>query len=161
MSGDVHHYQVHGSWSGSTGVGYDAYDRHHVLRAPPAEDELHASADRAFRGDPRLLNPEAMLVAAALSCQLLSFLAVASRARIDVVGYEDDADAVMDEDDPPARITRIDLRPRITVRGAVREERIRHLCEVAHRECYIANSVRSEIVVTPVVEILGGTDPPS
>ena len=37
----------------------------------------------------------------------------------------------------------------MTVRGDVTDERLRHLTEVAHRECYIANSVRADIVVEP------------
>jgi organic hydroperoxide reductase OsmC/OhrA len=96
-----------------------------------------------------LLNPEQLLLLAASSCQLLSFLAVAARARLDVVEYRDDAEAEMPEDDQPVRITRITLRPRITVRGEVTDARLTHLVEVAHRECYIANSVSSEIVIEP------------
>ena len=46
-------------------------------------------------------------------------------------------------------ITRIVLHPRITVRGDVTDARLVHLCEVAHRECFIANSLRTEIVVEP------------
>ena len=98
-----------------------------------------------------LLNPEQLLVAVASSCQLLAFLAVAARARIDVVAYADDASGEMPGDDLPMRITRIDLRPSITVRGEVALERVEHLVEVAHRECFIANSLRSDIVVTPTV----------
>jgi organic hydroperoxide reductase OsmC/OhrA len=90
-------------------------------------------------------------VLAASSCQLLSFLAVAARARIDVVDYRDDAEGEMPDDEQPMRITRIRLRPRITVRGEVNEKRIRHLVEVGHRECFIANSLRTEIVVEPEV----------
>ena len=66
-----------------------------------------------------------------------------------MVEYRDDADAEMPEADPPVRITRITLRPRITVRGEVTDARLQHLVEVAHRECYIANSVSSEIVIEP------------
>ena len=139
------------SWTGSTGVGYDAYDRAHSATTDPPTVSLAVSADPAFRGDPSLLNPEQLLVLAAASCQLLSFLAVAARARIDVVAYEDDAEGVMPEDVRPVRITRIDLRPRITVAGEVSPERIEHLVEVAHRECYIANSLSTEIVVTPTI----------
>ena len=91
-----------------------------------------------------------LLLAAAVSCQLLSFLAVAARARLDVVEYRDDADAEMPEDVEPVRITRIVLRPRITVRGQVAESRLAHLVEVAHRECFITNSLRSDVVVEPV-----------
>ena len=78
-----------------------------------------------------------------------SFLAVAARARVDVVEYHDDSEALMPEADKPVRVTRITLRPRITVCGDVADARLRHLVEVAHRECYIANSVSSEIVIEP------------
>jgi organic hydroperoxide reductase OsmC/OhrA len=116
-----------------------------------ADTEVRLSSDPAFRGDPALLNPEQLLVLAAASCQLLSFLAVAARARIDIVDYRDDAEGEMPEDEQPMRITRITLRPQITVRGEVKEERIRHLVEVGHRECFIANSLNSEVMVEPIV----------
>ena len=83
----THTYRTELAWVGSTGVGYDAYDRAHRVDAAPAEAALDLSSDPAFRGDPARLNPEQLLVAAASSCQLLSFLAVAARARLDVVGY--------------------------------------------------------------------------
>jgi organic hydroperoxide reductase OsmC/OhrA len=55
----------------------------------------------------------------------------------------------MPEAERPVRVTRITLRPRITVRGDVTDARLQHLVEVAHRECYIANSVSTEIVIEP------------
>jgi organic hydroperoxide reductase OsmC/OhrA len=147
----VHRYTVSCAWHGSTGAGYDAYDRSHQAGAPPARAKLQLSSDPAFRGDPAFLNPEQLLVMAAASCQLLSFLAVAARARVDVVDYRDDAEGEMPEEERPMRVTRITLRPRITVRGDVDEDRVRHLVEVGHRECFIANSLTSEVVVEPVV----------
>lgn len=148
-AGAVHHYETRCAWEGSTGVGYEAYDRAHTAAVTPALDALPMSADPAFRGDPAGVNPEQLLVLAASSCQLLSFLAVAARARIDVVAYSDRAEALMPEDDLPVRITSITLRPEIRVRGSVAEDRLRHLCEVAHRECFIANSLTSEVRVEP------------
>ena len=149
MSGSVHRYVTTCVWSGSTAAGYDQYDRAHVGSAPPALPALDLSADSAFRGDARRWNPEALLVLAASSCQLLSFLAVAARARVDVVDYQDDAEGEMPETVTPMRITRIVLRPRITVRGDVDTARLVHLVGVAHRECFIANTLRSPIVVEP------------
>jgi organic hydroperoxide reductase OsmC/OhrA len=152
----THRYSVHCSWSGSTGAGYEVYDRAHEGSTPATTPTaLTLSADPAFRGDPTRLNPEQLVVLAAASCQLLSFLAVAARARVDVVGYDDDATGEMPEDDPPVRLTRIVLRPHITVSGAVREDCVRHLVEVAHRECYIANSLRTDIVVEPAITLRG------
>jgi len=148
---EVHVYEAHATWQGSTGAGYDAYGRAHEVSSLPAGVTLTLSSDPAFRGDPSRLNPEQLLLAAASSCQLLSFLAVAARARIDVVAYEDRASARMPEDDKPVRITEITLRPVITVRGDAPEERLRHLVEVAHRECFIANSVTSRITIEPTI----------
>ncbi len=158
---DEHHYRATCAWRGSTAAGYDAYDRVHTVTMPPAAATVTMSADAAFRGDSSLVNPEELLVAAAASCQLLSFLAVASRARIDVLAYRDDAEGWMPEAERPVRVTRIVLRPRITVRGDVAAARLEHLVEVAHRECYIANSLRTEVVVeaTFVVEAVTAARP--
>ncbi len=149
--GHTHRYTTTCSWTGSTAVGYEAYDRTHRVTAPPAEAELTLASDPAFRGDPALMNPEQLLVAAASSCQLLSFLAVASRARVDVRSYEDEADGVMPDDDRPMRITRITLRPRIEVAEGPTLDRVTHLVDVAHRECFIANSLRTDVVVEPTI----------
>ncbi len=139
-------------------MGYDSYDRAHQASAPPAKQQMTLSSDPAFQGDPDQLNPESLLLLAASSCQLLSFLAVAARARIDVVSYDDDAEAVMPEGDLPTRVTEIILRPRITVRGRATENRVRHLVDVAHRECFIANSVTTTISIRPTITFEPGPD---
>jgi organic hydroperoxide reductase OsmC/OhrA len=147
-----HRYSTALSWEGSTGEGYDGYGRSHTVTAAPAADPLDLSSDTAFRGDPARLNPEQLLVAAASSCQLLSFLAVAAKARIDVVNYTDDAEAVMPEDSRPMQITSITLHPVITLgagSAGVTDERLAQLVETAHRECFISNSLRSEVQVLP------------
>lgn len=149
--GTTHRYHAHCSWSGSTAVGYDLYQRQHEAEAPPAGPRLSLSADPAFGGDPACLNPEQLLVLAAASCQLLSFLAVAARARLDVVAYDDDAIGEMPDDATPTSVTRIVLHPRITLAAPADEGRVRHLVIVAHRECYIANSLKTEVVVEPTI----------
>jgi organic hydroperoxide reductase OsmC/OhrA len=148
----THTYRTELAWAGSTAAGYDDYGRAHRLDAPPAGTGLDLSSDPAFRGDPARLNPEQLLLAAASSCQLLSFLAVAARARIDVVAYADQAEAIMPEDDRPMRLTRITLRPVITLGASsadVPDTRLDHLVGVAHRECFIANSLRSDMTIEP------------
>jgi organic hydroperoxide reductase OsmC/OhrA len=140
-------YETRAHWTGSTGVGWESYDRAHTATAPPAERELTLTTGES-KGDPRQLNPEQLLVMAASSCQLLWFLHLAAKARIDAVEYEDHAEAEMPED----RLTRIVLRPRIVVASDAAEERIAHLCELAHEHCNIANSLNTEVTVEPVVE---------
>jgi organic hydroperoxide reductase OsmC/OhrA len=145
----VHRYRARTAWTGSTAQGYDAYSRDHEASAPPAEATQRLSSDPAFHGDPSRLNPEQLLVLAASSCQLLSFLAIAARARVDVTSYEDDAEGTMSEGDRPVRIARIVLRPRIAIEGDVADERLHRLVQTAHDQCYVANSLRTEVVVEP------------
>lgn len=147
----THRYEARVSWSGSTGLGWERYDRAHTAQAPPAAQEVGLTTGEE-KGDPATLNPEQLVVMAASSCQMLWFLHVAAKARIDVVAYEDEASAVMPADDLPMRLTEITLRPRITVNGDASEERIRSLVETAHRHCYIANSLTTRIALEPSVE---------
>ena len=152
----THRYTAQLTWAGSTAEGYDHYSRAHEGTCAPGDPDhppappLPLSSDPAFGGDPAKLNPEQLLVLAASSCQMLSFLAVAARARIDVTAYDDDAEGVMPEDDRPMRITRIVLRPQITIKGdAPDDARLRQLVETAHRHCFIANSLTTEIAIEP------------
>jgi organic hydroperoxide reductase OsmC/OhrA len=121
------------------------------VTAPPAEQEVRVTTGES-KGDPAVLNPEQLLLMAASSCQMLWFLHLAAKARIDVVAYDDAAEALMPEDDEPVRITEITLRPRIAVSGNADEQRVRKLVEQAHGYCFIANSLTSTMRIEPTVE---------
>lgn len=148
MSGvtDTHSYRTTLTWSGSTGVGYDAYPREHRV-APGGLAAVPMSSDPHFRGDPALVNPEQLLVMAASSCQLLSFLAVAARARLDVVGYADSAEGTMREGDSPMSVSEIVLRPVVTLAAGSRLDQLQRLTRIAHEQCFIANSLRSHLTI--------------
>ena len=149
----THEYGAVVTWRGSTASGYDSYDRKHAGACPPAAASLTLSADPAFLGDAAILNPEQLLVLAAASCQLLSFLAVAARARIDVWEYDDDADASMLEQPRSMSIREIRLRPRIRVAPGTDAAQVLHLCDVAHRECYISNTLNCPVTVEAAVKV--------
>jgi organic hydroperoxide reductase OsmC/OhrA len=151
VAGRTHRYTAHTRWTGDTGLGWDAYERAHEAEAPPATQKVILTTGES-QGDPTQLNPEQLVVMAASSCQLLWFLHLAAKARIDVIEYQDDADAVMPEDDKPVRLTRITLRPRIVLRPGPTVERVEHLVHLAHEECYIANSLKTDVLIEPKIE---------
>ena len=149
-----HTYAARLAWAGDTGLGYRDYDRNHTVGT--AASELEVSADPAFRGDASRLNPEQLLVMAASSCQLLSFLALAARKRVRVTAYEDDASGVMPmrpDDGGPVRITEIVLRPRITVAAGTDQALVEELVHHGHDECYIANSLTTDVRVEPTIVV--------
>lgn len=143
-------YETSVTWAGST-PSHDSYDRAHAAVIGPVQTRV--SADPAFGGDPALVNPEQLLVAAAVSCQMLSFLAVCSRSKVDVLSYSDTGEGRMDDSVRPVRVGEIVLRPVMRVRGAD-EAKVLRLVEKAHQTCYIASSLNSTITIEPTIEIV-------
>jgi organic hydroperoxide reductase OsmC/OhrA len=146
-------YETRVHWTGSTGLGWENYDRTHVATASPAEQEVRITTGES-KGDPSILNPEQLVLMAASSCQMLWFLHLAAKARIDVVEYEDAATAMMPMDREPVRITEITLRPRIVVAGEADEARVRKLADTAHAHCFVANSLNSRMTLQPTIEVV-------
>lgn len=101
--------------------------------------------------DPAGVDPEEALVASVSSCHMLWFLSLAQSEGLDIVSYADEADGVMGRVGPgKIALTKITLRPAIAFAGAAPDaamlERLHH---DAHERCFIANSLKTEIVVEP------------
>jgi len=73
-----------------------------------------------------------------------------------VLSYEDDAEAIMPEDQRPVRITKITMRPRIVVAPGANLDRARRIVDKAHGECYIANTINAEVVIEPLIQVAAG-----
>jgi len=115
----------------------------------PGSSSVHSV--RLPFSDPSAVDPEEALVAAASSCHLLTFLYVAAKAGWIVDRYADDAVGVMGRNEQGRQsITRITLRPAVHFGGrAPSAEELEQLHHAAHEQCYIANSIKSEIVCEP------------
>jgi organic hydroperoxide reductase OsmC/OhrA len=99
------------------------------------------------------VDPEEALVAAAASCHMLWFLSLAAKRGYVVESYFDNAIGIMEKNsEGKLAITRITLRPQVefSVEQAPSAEELRSLHNLAHEECYIANSLKSEVVVEDV-----------
>jgi organic hydroperoxide reductase OsmC/OhrA len=99
--------------------------------------------------DPAAVDPEEALVAAAGSCHMLFFLSLAAARGLVVDSYRDRASGYLDRDERGAlSMTRIVLRPRIAFAGAPPDAGLlAQLHHEAHARCYIASSLRGEVVV--------------
>ncbi|AWN35721.1 OsmC family protein [Methylobacterium radiodurans] len=127
------------------------YGRGHSLRFDGGA-EVAGSASPHVVGKwavPEAVDPEEMLVAALSSCHMLTFLHRARLAGLTVSAYRDRAEGVMAEIAPGrSAVTRVTLRPEIVWSGAEPDaETLARLHHEAHAECFIANSVRTEVVV--------------
>ena len=127
---------------------YKTYSRDHTWLANG--NEIPASATAAYLGNAKRVDPEAALVAALSSCHMLTFLALAANKGFVVESYEDEAVGHL-EKNPAGKlaITRVELHPNITFGGAKQPAAadLDALHEKAHKECFIANSVTTEVKV--------------
>lgn len=96
------------------------------------------------------VDPEEALVASASSCHMLWFLSLAAKRGFVVDSYVDDAFGVMEKNvDGKLAFTRITLQPNVSFGGITQptEDEIAFLHHDAHAECFIANSLKCDIVV--------------
>lgn len=130
---------------------YEKYPRRHRWTFGGGA-ELDASSAPEYLGDAALPNPEEALVVALSSCHMLSFLAIAARKRLTVDAYEDEAVGHMEKNaEGRLAVTKVELRPRVRFAGAAPSpDELRKLHEQAHHVCFIANSVKTEVTVTPL-----------
>lgn len=95
------------------------------------------------------IDPEEAFVASLSSCHMLFFLSFAARAGYRVESYEDEARGEMAKDDAgKVYFARVTLHPTITFSGDKHpaDSDIASLHHTSHAECFIANSVRTEVV---------------
>ncbi len=104
--------------------------------------------------DAAAVDPEEAFVAALSSCHLLWFLHLAGKAGWLVDDYRDNAVGVMARNaDGRMAITSVTLRPVVRFGGAQQPDGEQHeaLHQQAHEQCYIANSVKSEVRCQPSI----------
>ncbi len=148
-------HEVRVTWKRSGGdFSYETYDRTHSWQFGGGKS-LEASSAPEFHGRAELPNPEEALAAALSSCHMLTFLALAARKRFTVDAYEDSAVALLEKNpDGKLAVTRVRLRPRAVFGGERRPDAadLERLHARAHSECFIANSVKTEVRVEAVVD---------
>jgi organic hydroperoxide reductase OsmC/OhrA len=100
--------------------------------------------------DPGAVDPEEAFIASVSSCHMLFFLDYAAQAGFVVDGYVDVAIGTMGKtDDGREYLETIVLAPQIMFSGALypTPNDIAALHERAHHDCYIANSIKTTVVI--------------
>jgi organic hydroperoxide reductase OsmC/OhrA len=131
---------------------YDSYNRAHEMTFKEGAIVLPSSSAPAFKGDADRVDPEEAYVASLASCHMLTFLAICARKRFAIDAYDDDADGAL-EKGPNGKLwmAHVTLRPRVRFTSGVNIDgaTLAELHHLAHAECFIANSVNTDVAVEP------------
>ena len=144
-----HNVTVHWDRTSAT-FAYEDYNREHEWQFDGGRTIVQASAAVEFRGKAELVDPEEAFVASLSSCHMLTFLALCAKKRATVESYTDQAVGYLEKNaDGRLAITRVVLRPRVTFADghAPGASVLSEIHETAHRQCFIANSVKTQVSV--------------
>jgi organic hydroperoxide reductase OsmC/OhrA len=136
----------------SSDFTYDTYNRGHEVRFKGGDIVLPASSAPEFKGDADRVDPEEAFVGSLASCHMLTFLAICARKRLTVESYADDASGSLAKgENGRLWMAHVTLRPRVRFASNtnVDSDLLSQLHHQSHIECFIANSVNTEISVEP------------
>jgi organic hydroperoxide reductase OsmC/OhrA len=103
--------------------------------------------------NPAAVDPEEAFVASVSSCHMLSFLYIAYNQVFEIESYTDEAVGHMAKNEKGVPwVSKVVLNPKIVFSGQriPTAQELEHLHHQAHEQCFIANSVKSEVKVNPV-----------
>lgn len=131
------------------------YSRRHVIRFDGGAEVAGSASPHSVPlpwSDAAAVDPEEAFVAALASCHMLWFLSIANKRGFCVEQYEDAAQGVMARNaEGKMAMTVVTLRPHASFSGErlPSREDIDAMHHKAHQECFIANSVKSEVLCEP------------
>jgi len=133
------------------------YSRRHLLRFDGGVEVPGSSSPHVVplpMSDASAVDPEEAFVSSLSSCHMLWFLSIAARRKFRVDRYFDAAVGTMGKDSAgrEAMLT-VTLRPDVRFSGASipTPEEIAEMHHEAHEECFLANSVKTELRCEPVL----------
>jgi len=128
---------------------YETYDRTYTIKFSGGIN-IQASNPKEYFGTPELPNPEELLVSALSGCYMQTFLAVACKYGYIIDSYTDEAIGITDKNEHgKISVTKITLHPKIKFSGSKLpdDNTINKMREKAHENCFISNSINSQVSI--------------
>lgn len=143
----AYYYRTTSVWTGAAqGPTVDAKTFSRDVRVTFANDlPVEMSGAPEFGGDAARVNPEELFTASLAACQMLTYLHLAARNGVQVVSYVDASEGELAMADGRLRMTRVTLRPTITITATSDRATAEALVARAHNDCFIASSVITEV----------------
>ena len=139
------HYTATTTWSSARRGSLSALGKPNiVVRSPPE-----------FKGEPDNWAPEELLVGSLNTCMMLTFLTLAQSRRLTPVGYESEAEGLLENVAGKYQITNVEVRPRVTLKSEADLEPARKAMGSVEEHCFIANSIKARVKLTPEFVVVG------
>lgn len=146
MADTTHYYDVTVKW--------DA-DRKGTMSSSVLDNTIEVATPPQFpKGIPGIWSPEHLLVAAANSCLMTTFLAIADNSKLPFHSFESKADGKLEMVEGRYMISEITLYPVVEISDESLKEKVLKMLQKAEDVCLISNSIKASIVFKPEVNII-------
>ncbi len=136
--GQEHYYEVNVQWKN---------DRKGLMSSPVLPDSIEVATPPEFpKGMEGIWSPEHLLVAAANSCLMTTFLAIAENSRLEFVDFSSKAIGKLEIVDGKYMISEITLTPTVIIRDESQKEKAERVLNKSEAACLISNSLKSKII---------------
>lgn len=124
-----------------------------LIESAVLNDRIEVATPPEFsKGIPGIWSPEHLFAAAAGSCFMTTFLAVAEKSRLEFVNFSCKASGVLEKKEDGFVISCITLQPVLKVLNENHLSKGIKVLELSHKSCLILNSVKSEIIFMPHIQ---------
>jgi organic hydroperoxide reductase OsmC/OhrA len=131
-------YKAETTWSSARRGTLSALGKPNIVVSSPPE----------FKGQPDIWAPEELLVGSVNTCLMLTFLTLAQAKGLVPLGYQSEAEGLLENVEGKYRITEVTVRPRVTLNGTAELGRAREIMESVEAQCFISNSIKSKVTLT-------------
>jgi organic hydroperoxide reductase OsmC/OhrA len=131
-------YKANTAWSSARRGMLSASGKPNIVVGSPPE----------FKGEPDVWAPEELLVGSLNTCVMLTFLTLAQAKGVTPVGYDSEAEGLLENIEGKYRITEVTVRPRVSLKGNAELERAREIMDSVEAQCFISNSIKSKVTLT-------------
>jgi peroxiredoxin-like protein len=137
-------FTVEAQWNGG---------RRGIVEGESGVPGIQFAAPPQFHGESGFWTPEHFLAAAAASCFVTTFRAIADISKFEIAALEVSAEGIVEKGEGGFQFTRITLRPLLTVLRETDQERGVRLLEKAEHSCLVSRSLKGQVTMEPRVQV--------
>ena len=136
-------YRTACEWAGGKAATFSSNGKPSFRVASPPE----------FKGEENVWTPEDLFVGSIEICLLMTFASVIQKLQIPVEAYYSEAEGLLEFVEDSYRFTRVVVKPVIIVANADSIDSAIEAIQRAHKDCLVANSLLTEVVIEPDVRV--------
>ncbi|MFN8287826.1 MAG: OsmC family protein [Chitinophagales bacterium] len=141
----AYEYEVNVFWQGG---------RRTLAQSPEIPEDITVSTPSQFPGGEKdIWSPEHLFTAAVSSCYMTTFLALAEKARLQLVNFQVASKGTIRQTEDGLAITEVLLEPVITLSDEKETDKAERTALKAHALCLVTNSIKAKVTLMCSIEV--------